>query len=64
MDAFLTGDGHRETVAVSQRRAADLGVTGVPFYVLNERCALLGAQPVAVLQGVLAQLSRPQEVGA
>jgi predicted DsbA family dithiol-disulfide isomerase len=62
VDAFLAGNGHRETVAVSQRRAADLGVTGVPFYVFSERYALSGAQPVAVLRGVLAQLSQPQEV--
>ena len=62
VDAFLAGNGHRGTVAVSQRRAADLGVTGVPFYVFNERYALSGAQPVAVLREVLAQLNQPQEV--
>lgn len=62
VDAFLTGDGHRETVAASQRRAADLGVSGVPFYVFDERYGVAGAQPVAVLREVLVQLSQPQEV--
>jgi predicted DsbA family dithiol-disulfide isomerase len=46
--AFLAGDEARDEVAASQAEAAELGVTGVPFFVLDGRYAVSGAQPVAL----------------
>ena len=57
--ALLASDEYRDGVAASQREAAQLGVTGVPFYVLGGRYALSGAQPPDVLAQALEQASEP-----
>ncbi len=59
--AFLAGDECVDEVAASQAEAYRLGVRGVPFYVLDGRYGLSGAQPVEVLVEVLGQV---QDVGA
>ncbi|HEX2187592.1 MAG TPA: DsbA family oxidoreductase [Longimicrobiaceae bacterium] len=46
--AFLAGDGGREEVLRSQREAGELGVTGVPFFVIDGRWGISGAQPLEV----------------
>lgn len=46
--AFLAGDAGAQAVWESQRTAAELGVAGVPFYVVDGRYAISGAQPVEV----------------
>ena len=46
--AFLAGDEARDDVLASQAEAAELGITGVPFFVLDGSYAVSGAQPVAV----------------
>lgn len=51
---LLASDRFRGDVSDSQREAARLGVTGVPFYVLAGQYALSGAQPPAVLSRALA----------
>jgi predicted DsbA family dithiol-disulfide isomerase len=38
------------------RRAYRIGVTGVPTYVINDRYAIVGAQPYEVFQAALARL--------
>jgi predicted DsbA family dithiol-disulfide isomerase len=45
----LRGDVAREEVLAEARMAHQLGITGVPFFVLNGRYGLSGAQPPAVL---------------
>jgi predicted DsbA family dithiol-disulfide isomerase len=55
--AHLASDAGRETVTQSQREAERLGVRGVPFFVLNGRHGLSGAQPVEVFEGALRQLA-------
>jgi predicted DsbA family dithiol-disulfide isomerase len=45
----LVGDAYGAEVDASQGMAASLGITGVPFYVLDGRYGISGAQPVEVL---------------
>ncbi len=45
-EMFLGGDDQRPQVIASQRRAATLGVSGVPFYIFGERTGVSGAQPL------------------
>ncbi|KAJ1683017.1 hypothetical protein LUZ63_021767 [Rhynchospora breviuscula] len=51
----LASDEHREAVFGDVDRAADLGASGVPFFVLDERYAVSGAQPVEVFAQALGQ---------
>lgn len=46
--AFLAGDAGTRAVWESQRTAAELGVAGVPFCVVDGRYAVSGAQPAEV----------------
>lgn len=46
--ALLDGDEGVEDVRESQRTAAELGIGGVPFYVIDGRYAISGGQPAAV----------------
>ena len=45
---FLGGDAGVEDVRESQRTAAELGIEGVPFYVIDGRYAVSGGQPAEV----------------
>lgn len=54
---FLDSDRFREEVAESQDIADQLGIQGVPFYIINERYGLSGAQPVEVFLQALDQVS-------
>jgi predicted DsbA family dithiol-disulfide isomerase len=53
--AVLAGDEYADAVRAEEDAARDLGVQGVPFFVLDRRFAVSGAQPVEVL---LAALTR------
>ncbi len=45
----LAGDSFAEDVRADEREAAAIGITGVPFFVLNRRYAVSGAQPSELL---------------
>jgi predicted DsbA family dithiol-disulfide isomerase len=45
VDGLLTGDGGLDVVRAGEERARRLGVSGVPFFVVNGRVGLSGAQP-------------------
>jgi predicted DsbA family dithiol-disulfide isomerase len=45
VDGLLAGDGGLDVVRAGEERARRLGVSGVPFFVVNGRVALSGAQP-------------------
>ncbi|HXM59059.1 MAG TPA: DsbA family oxidoreductase [Candidatus Dormibacteraeota bacterium] len=51
----LAGDAYAEAVAADEREAAELGITGVPFFVLDRRYGVSGAQPAELLQRALEQ---------
>jgi predicted DsbA family dithiol-disulfide isomerase len=45
----LAGDAFAADVAADEREAAALGITGVPFFVLDRRYGVSGAQPAELL---------------
>ena len=45
-----------ESVNQQVQEAYQIGVTGVPTYVINDRYALVGAQPYEVFKNALAQI--------
>lgn len=53
----LTNDEHMDAVRADEQEAAALGVTGVPFYVLDGRYGLSGAQPPRVFEAALRQVA-------
>lgn len=59
----LGSDAFAEDVAADQSRARSLGVQGVPFFVINGKYAISGAQPLETFRRVLEQ-SRGEAVTA
>ena len=58
--AWLASDAGRAAIEAEEQRARALGVTGVPFFVFNQRLAVSGAQPSEVLLGAMKQASLPE----
>ena len=54
---YLKSDAGRAEVKASQQRAAELGISGVPFYVFNDAYGVSGAQPVEVFLEVFDRLT-------
>ncbi len=55
--ALLAGDADRAEVAARDAHARARGVTGVPTFVVAQAHAVAGAQPVALWQSVIDELS-------
>ena len=53
--AWLASDAGRAAIDAEEQRARALGVTGVPFFVFNQRLAVSGAQPAEILLDAMAQ---------
>jgi len=53
--AALTDESVANEVRADEREAAELGITGVPFFVLGRRYAVSGAQPPELLLQALQQ---------
>ena len=51
----LGGNDYADRVATDVDEARALGVTGVPFFVFDQRLGLSGAQPVEVFVDALTQ---------
>jgi len=51
--AVLDGDAYASAVRSDEEEAADLGVSGVPFFAVGRRYGVSGAQPAEVLLEVL-----------
>jgi predicted DsbA family dithiol-disulfide isomerase len=60
---LLAGDQLTDEVRGDEALAHELGITGVPFFVLGGRLAISGAQPVDVLRGALDQAWASAESG-
>jgi predicted DsbA family dithiol-disulfide isomerase len=56
MQSVVVGDKYTAEVAAQVRYAQEIGVTGVPTYVINERYAIVGAQPYETFKRALAQI--------
>lgn len=52
---MLNGDAYTEAVRADEAEAQSLGIRGVPFFVLDRKYAISGAQPVAVFLQALQQ---------
>lgn len=55
VSAMLAGDAHADDVRADQERATTFGITGVPFFAIDEKYGISGAQPASVLTEALAQ---------
>lgn len=53
VDELLAGDGYASDVRDDERTAASLGISAVPFFVVDRRYGAPGAQPPEVLLGLL-----------
>jgi predicted DsbA family dithiol-disulfide isomerase len=47
-------------VAAADRHAHELGISGVPFFILNQRLGVSGAQPPEVLRDAIEQAGSTQ----
>ncbi|HSK97520.1 MAG TPA: DsbA family oxidoreductase [Euzebyales bacterium] len=56
--AVLDGDAYADAVHADEEQAAAFGIGGVPFFVLDRRFGVSGAQPVTVLHAALVQAHR------
>jgi predicted DsbA family dithiol-disulfide isomerase len=52
--AALDSDEYADDVRADEREATELGITGVPFFVINRRYGVSGAQPPEVMLEALA----------
>ncbi|MBG6085073.1 DsbA family oxidoreductase [Zhihengliuella flava] len=55
VERVLNSDEHADAVRADIAAAGRLGITGVPFFVLNNKYGLSGAQPVEVFAQALTQ---------
>lgn len=58
---MLEGEGYSDLVTADQEAARALGATGVPFFVIDERLGLSGAQPREVFLRALEQAAAGAE---
>ena len=56
VDEVLADDAYRDRVLACTAQAVQIGATGVPAFLLDERLLVLGAQPREVFERALAQL--------
>ena len=63
MQREVENEKYMATVVDKVRWAYQIGVTGVPTYVINDRYAIVGAQPYEVFKGALEQImnQKPDE---
>ena len=56
LDEFWTKDQYRDEILEEEKRMRDLGVTGVPFFIINDSFDFSGAQPPEVVGKILDQV--------
>jgi predicted DsbA family dithiol-disulfide isomerase len=61
VDDLLASDAFAVDVRADEARARALGISGVPFFALDERYGVSGAQPAEVLLGALRQAYEERE---
>jgi len=52
---------YKDNVDEQVRQAYQIGVTGVPTYVINDRYAIVGAQPYEVFKNALEQIANQKD---
>jgi predicted DsbA family dithiol-disulfide isomerase len=63
MDALLAGDTGLDAVRAGEEHARSLGVSGVPFFVVNGKVALSGAQPPDLFRQAFGQVGETAVAG-
>jgi len=58
MQTVVNSGKYTEEVAEQVQHAYQIGVTGVPTYVINDRYAVVGAQPYEAFKNALAQIAK------
>jgi predicted DsbA family dithiol-disulfide isomerase len=58
MQREVEAEKYKGTVEDEVRWAYQIGVSGVPTYVINDRYAIVGAQPYEVFKGALEQIAK------
>jgi predicted DsbA family dithiol-disulfide isomerase len=53
---MLESDKYSDAVRADESRATDFGISGVPFFVFDEKSGISGAQPVEVFAEALQQM--------
>ena len=61
MQLQVESEKYTANVADQVRWAYQIGVTGVPTYVINNRYAIVGAQPYEVFKGALEQIANQKD---
>jgi len=61
VQTLLQGDADRTGVQREIATAQQMGVTGVPCFIFEGRYAVMGAQPVETLAGVIADVTKKKE---
>ena len=61
MQREVEGEKYTAQVADQVRWAYQIGVTGVPTYVINNRYGVVGAQPYEVFKNVLDQIANQKD---
>ncbi len=64
VDELLAGDAFTAEVRADEQRAAQLGIGGVPFFAIDERYGVSGAQSVEVITQALTAARREAESAA
>jgi predicted DsbA family dithiol-disulfide isomerase len=54
VESMLAGDGYGADVRADEREAAELGITAVPFFVIDRRLGLAGAHPPETIRDAIA----------
>lgn len=58
--AVLEGDAFSDAVRADENRAAEFGISGVPFFAIDEKYGISGAQPAEVMLSALRQALSPE----
>lgn len=61
MQRDVEGGRYTESVNQQVQQAYQIGVNGVPTYVINDRYALVGAQPYEVFKNALSQITNQKD---
>ncbi|MEI5906999.1 DsbA family oxidoreductase [Bacillus spongiae] len=59
--AVLEGNDYHESVRGDESEAHTIGVQGVPFFVINDKYAISGAQPTEVFVGALEKVKEEEK---
>lgn len=62
VDEVLNSDRYADEVRADELQASRYGIHGVPYFVINEKYALSGAQPVSVIKQALEEALKDETV--